>query len=302
MSRKPIPKDTETAVLTSTRRRCPLCCYVNHDDREKKGQIAHINKNRDDHRFDNLVWLCFDHHSEFDSTTSQHKNYSLHEVKLYRDRLISVYEKGNQQGVMNFVLDDSLNLQSLFFNGICSCASISNIEDVDEFYLRIKYRLYDKKYGGTLLTLLDKNSRIFLRLRCFEEGHSDHSNELVLYSYNNDSPIKICAINILDGWNELLISVSRKAISLKNNFSSTFAYQINFVDDFSRVEIANICAKEQKWDPLACFVSSFSLINMKENKPLYNFTFEFGEDEFLSQKGSRDLEFVNFNKDDWGSA
>ncbi|WP_076920346.1 hypothetical protein [Pseudoalteromonas sp. SK18] len=304
MSRKPIPKDIETLVLTSTKRRCPLCCFIDHDTREKSGQIAHINKSRDDHRPDNLVWLCFEHHSKFDSTTSQHKNYTSNEVKSYRDRLVSIYEKGSNPGVANFVLDDFLHHQSLLFDGICSCASISNngFKQLDEFYIRINFKLCDKKYGGTLLTLLDDNDAVLLRLKYFDESHNEHPNELVLYSYHDESYVRLCGIGVIDGWNHLLVSASKKGISIRNGLSSTFAYNFASLDHFTRIEICNVSAKKQKWDPLACFVSVFSLVNKKENKPLYNFNFEFGETEFLSQRGSEDLEFINFTKAGWESA
>jgi hypothetical protein len=58
-----------------------------HIDKVRKGQIAHLNKDRNDHRFTNLAYLCFDHHDEFDSISSQSKGLSLGEVRFYRDRL-----------------------------------------------------------------------------------------------------------------------------------------------------------------------------------------------------------------------
>lgn len=64
-------------------------CYFLRDDREEKvGQIAHINGDRSDSRPANLVWLCFDHHDRYDSKTSQSKNLTPGEVRIYRDRLV----------------------------------------------------------------------------------------------------------------------------------------------------------------------------------------------------------------------
>jgi hypothetical protein len=53
----------------------------------KKGQVAHLNKKRDDNRLENLAWLCLEHHDAFDSVTSQSKNYTQAEVTRWRDRL-----------------------------------------------------------------------------------------------------------------------------------------------------------------------------------------------------------------------
>jgi hypothetical protein len=85
--RKVTPKENETEVLTKSRRRCMLCYYLHGDLSEKKGQIAHLDDNRANYAIDNLAWVCLEHHSEFDSTTSQHKNYTVQEAKFARDDL-----------------------------------------------------------------------------------------------------------------------------------------------------------------------------------------------------------------------
>lgn len=88
-SRPRIPAAIETALLIQSKRICALCFGLNNDMREKAGQIAHLNGNRNDNRFENLVWLCFEHHDRFDSTTSQSKNLTSGEVKVHRDNLYS---------------------------------------------------------------------------------------------------------------------------------------------------------------------------------------------------------------------
>src|SRR5262249_39395118 len=55
------------------------------------GQIAHLNRNRSDSRFENLVYLCLEHHNEFDSRTSQSKGLTEEEVRVWRDRLHARY-------------------------------------------------------------------------------------------------------------------------------------------------------------------------------------------------------------------
>jgi hypothetical protein len=85
--RKRLSADTETEVLVRSRRRCALCYALKGDFTEKIGQIVHIDQNRSNDSLENLAWLCFEHHSLYDSSTSQHKNYQAAEIKQHRDRL-----------------------------------------------------------------------------------------------------------------------------------------------------------------------------------------------------------------------
>jgi hypothetical protein len=64
-----------------------LCFHLNGDIREKVGQIAHLDGDRTNNAEDNLAFLCMEHHTTFDSTTSQHKNYTIDEIKTARNRM-----------------------------------------------------------------------------------------------------------------------------------------------------------------------------------------------------------------------
>ncbi len=86
-ARKPIPKVTKLSILDQSRRRCALCFHLKGDLTEKHGQVAHLNKDRVHNDEDNLAFLCLEHHTLYDSTTSQHKNYTVAEVKVARSRL-----------------------------------------------------------------------------------------------------------------------------------------------------------------------------------------------------------------------
>lgn len=86
-SRKKTPTDIETQTLTKSARRCPICFYLDGDLKEKEGQIAHLDQDPNNVKVDNLAFLCLMHHSKYDSKTSQHKNYTLHEIKTMRDML-----------------------------------------------------------------------------------------------------------------------------------------------------------------------------------------------------------------------
>ena len=87
MDRKRIPTDIEKAVLARGARRCPLCFYLNRDLSEKRGQIAHLDHEPSNNAEDNLAFMCLEHHSSYDSRTSQHKNYTISEAKAARAEL-----------------------------------------------------------------------------------------------------------------------------------------------------------------------------------------------------------------------
>ena len=82
--RKKTPGNVEAEVLIASKRRCAICFSIDGDVREKKGQIAHLDKNPNNDKIDNLCYLCLPHHDQYDSKTSVSKNYTIHEVKKYR--------------------------------------------------------------------------------------------------------------------------------------------------------------------------------------------------------------------------
>lgn len=107
-----VSKSVESAVLMASRRRCCLCVFLNTRDEVRKGQIAHLNRDRSDSRFENLVFLCLEHHDEYDGRPSQSKGYSPEEVRNYRDRL---YRKNGESlpGSGVKVIDGSADLAPL---------------------------------------------------------------------------------------------------------------------------------------------------------------------------------------------
>jgi hypothetical protein len=91
--RKKTAKATETAILTKSRRRCAICFSLKRDLSTKNGQIAHLDGNRDNNAEDNLAFLCFDHHEEYDTKRSQSKGLTEQEVKVYREQLYQEVER-----------------------------------------------------------------------------------------------------------------------------------------------------------------------------------------------------------------
>ena len=95
MTRKIIPPVVQADVVIKSRRRCALCVFLDNNTSERPGQIAHLNGDHSDSRVENLVWMCLEHHDKFDSTTSQTKNYTQIEVRLYRDKLYALYSSSD---------------------------------------------------------------------------------------------------------------------------------------------------------------------------------------------------------------
>jgi len=98
MGKKPPRKkpstESQTAVLIKSARRCVLCFHLRGKLTETLGQIAHIDRNRTNGAEDNLAWMCLRHHSQYDSTNRQHKNYTPAEVKKARLKLYAAIERG----------------------------------------------------------------------------------------------------------------------------------------------------------------------------------------------------------------
>jgi hypothetical protein len=87
MPRKAIPDEVQNSVLLKSRRRCCLCFWLEGSDNVVKGQIAHLDQNHENADEENLVFLCYNHHDEYDSRTSTSKGLREGEVRKWRDEL-----------------------------------------------------------------------------------------------------------------------------------------------------------------------------------------------------------------------
>lgn len=85
--RVPIPKETETEVLTLSRRRCVFCFGLENNLDVQAGQLAHVDDDPSNNKLENLAWLCLRHHDQYDSTTRQSKGLTPHELRVHRKRL-----------------------------------------------------------------------------------------------------------------------------------------------------------------------------------------------------------------------
>lgn len=93
MSRAAISPEVQARILAESRRRCAICFGLDRDLERKKGQIAHLDQDSSNSSADNLVFLCLDHHDEYDSKTSQTKGITRLEILEYRTQLRSELER-----------------------------------------------------------------------------------------------------------------------------------------------------------------------------------------------------------------
>ncbi len=89
MVRKAVSAHVQAEVLLKSRRRCCICYGLNRDTAIKQGQIAHLDHDSSNNSEDNLAFLCFDHHDQYDSKTRQSKNLTQLEVSRFRDELVA---------------------------------------------------------------------------------------------------------------------------------------------------------------------------------------------------------------------
>lgn len=100
MPKRKRPSDvTQFAVLYSSARRCCICFALDRNYTEKKGQIAHLDRDPSNNSLDNLAWLCLEHHDAYDTRTSQIKGFSKSEVRRYRHLLYDEVAKRREPEV-----------------------------------------------------------------------------------------------------------------------------------------------------------------------------------------------------------
>lgn len=99
MVRKAVPQETQGEILAACRRRCAICFGLSRDTGIKPGQIAHLDRDAANPSFDNLVFLCLEHHDQFDSRTSQSKGLTSTEVRRFRQELATAIEHAWRQPI-----------------------------------------------------------------------------------------------------------------------------------------------------------------------------------------------------------
>lgn len=240
MNRIKIDDITQTKILTECKRKCALCVGLSGDYNEKKGQLAHLNKNNSDNKYDNLCFLCFDHHSVYDSTSSQHKNYTINEVKHYRDTLI------RELKMENFDTKPSINFNPskpyyLSFNGINSFIKLNlpDLRDYQEFLVETEFLISNNNYAGVLLCISNSKRDSFLYLVYNSIKHPESPNKLSLKIQKANGEI-IDLFSFSDDftkWCNILIKYSTDSISMTLNERESTIRLPRTKFNFDKIEI-----------------------------------------------------------------
>lgn len=94
-------------MLVQSRRRCCVCYGLKRDDSVKKGQIAHLDHDRNNNTLRNLTFLCLEHHDEYDTRTSQSKGLTRAEIERYRRELEAQFStwgnSADRDALLNFM-------------------------------------------------------------------------------------------------------------------------------------------------------------------------------------------------------
>jgi hypothetical protein len=85
-------------VLAASRRRCCWCFALQRDDAQKRGQLAHLDRDPSNNSPDNLAFFCLEHHDQYDSRTSQSKGLTIDEAKRYRAELLAFVAQHHPPG------------------------------------------------------------------------------------------------------------------------------------------------------------------------------------------------------------
>jgi hypothetical protein len=141
---------------------------------EKIGQIAHLDKDPSNYAEDNLAFMCLEHHTLFDSTTSQHKNYTLREVKTARRKL---YEAITQRKHVREQLAQrgAVKLELAFDPGDDSCTRAFPNEMHHLYRLRVRN-------GGTI-----NAHNVVVKIEAVEPSHPDLLGTRLIVRHRPDS-------------------------------------------------------------------------------------------------------------------
>lgn len=130
-NRKSTTEEIEAEILIKSKRRCAICFGLNNDLREKRGQISHIDNNSSNSKENNLVFLCLNHHDEYDSKTSQSKGITKKELTHYKNELLKKISKEKIHYCKEFSkqLNQTKQKYSRFKQEILDCAN-DNLEAI----------------------------------------------------------------------------------------------------------------------------------------------------------------------------
>lgn len=288
MSRPTIPKPIETQILTLSKRRCCLCSGIKNNYDERKGQIAHLDKNPKNNKIDNLAWLCLDHHTEFDSTTSQHKNYTRNEVKKHRLELYQYYKSGER-----------INSEPLYcaeFDGMFNYIYLESddFHTLEEFKLELIFKLISLAKSGYLLTIDSFDKEVFYGLY-FYSSNSKSPEELHLMYIDRKEKIRKTitkiSMNTLD-WAKLTLEFQSGVFKITLAEQETSADSVHDEFTLNKIQLAGHGYWDRQFSSIACYISYFSIKNDKDSI-VKELIFDHGEEYLLKSLNMEEIGLVN---------
>ena len=289
----------ETAVLISSLRRCCLCTGINGDYSVKLGQIAHLDQDSSNSQYENLAFLCLEHHSEYDSRSSQHKNYTIQETKSHRNTLYSFIEENptiNKKGTKPF---SEINKSCvLLFDGADETALYEeeDLNHISEYSIRGECAIEDGNYGGTIFSINGEGYDPIIYLRYYPIDDDKFPGEAVLIVKDSDSNEREVKTQMLVSnmrWIKFDLSYSNGKLTLIIN-DQKVTYPIKIASSLYSVQIAGrgyngspVC------DNLNCYFTYFKFVNCEKDDVIFNFIFEDGKTYFDSLPKSQNLRLIN---------
>lgn len=91
--RKSFSAPVRAEVLVKCRRRCALCYGLDGDTSERRGQLAHIDRDALNASLENAAFLCLKHHEAYDSESRQAKGFDPEQLRRHQRDLHEYLEK-----------------------------------------------------------------------------------------------------------------------------------------------------------------------------------------------------------------
>lgn len=302
MSRKKIPPEIENRVLVSSKRRCPICYFIDEFRGEVQGQIAHLNKNRDDNSLNNLAFMCLRHHSIFDSKNSQHKNYTAKEIAHYRDLLTHRFEEFPKMQIIKEKLNKEYCL-NLPMTKWVECASEGLMSNHALF--EISYRIVDDHYAGYLFCISSESgdNKIYGVISP-KEGEEILEQVFVYYVGDDQSRKLLASFPYSKDWSNLEIKIEKDIVIICHNGMKVYSYENIMHFPISKITIGG--AEESKGSLVDLSFTTAILADHSIRKVIYKMDFSHGRQYFEDSKSSEKMIFYNvishnFNSEVYGS-
>lgn len=295
--RKKIPINIETDLLLNSKRRCCLCSGLNGDFGQKDGQIAHLDKDSQNNKLDNLAWLCLFHHSNYDSITSQHKNYTLNEVKAYRSELYNFLDRNRRIDDVNFTQEKPESTHCIYFDGFSNYMYIENKDfytllnyDID---LHIKFQNNVSTGLFSSLSFLD-NSILFIKYNSSKSKAK--SGEIhVIYIQNGSIINEVFRVPYLNlDWTVIKIRIVNSNLSFHINDQIFSRPSIISEPRFNKILFGGGLYELNKFPSLyPCYLSNVTVFDNSTRLLINDLDFSYGQDYLLKKSKWNGMRLVN---------